>query len=193
MNEYTILPLMNSAFMPGNAAKTIDAFQDTDIRNIAQAELYYFKGDAKVCSCIVEQYLMSPRIELRISACTLSAYSNMTLGNISAAKSRLEEIKNFAQLWDYPETRSSNFNAGSNSTHGSLQCNVANKDKATADIDSKVENEVSNAADSRRPVGGGTHPRRRLKRAVPSAYLLDIWDQCCCICQQRVFLICSLI
>ncbi len=156
MNEYTILPLMNSTFMPGNAAKTIDAFQDTDIRNIAQAEFCYFKGDAKACSRIVEQYLMSPRIELRLSACALSAFSNLTLGNISVAKSRLEEMKNFAKLGNCLETQSLNFNAGGNLTHDSSQYNVTDKHKIIADIDSKVENESSNTAVSGGLVGGYT-------------------------------------
>lgn len=67
MSKCTMLPLLNSAFEPGKAEK----FEDTDVRNIAMAELYCFTGRAKECCEIAERYLEDERMELRLSACML--------------------------------------------------------------------------------------------------------------------------
>lgn len=86
MREYTVLPLLNSAFEPGKALETVEKFEDKDLRNIALAELYYFTGRAKECCEIVEDYLNHEIIELRLSACMLYCYGNLTLGRSIAAK-----------------------------------------------------------------------------------------------------------
>lgn len=44
MSEYTILPLINAAFQPGEAKKMVDSFEDRDFQEIARAEYYYFTG-----------------------------------------------------------------------------------------------------------------------------------------------------
>ena len=96
MKENTVLPLMNTAFIPGKAQETVNNFKDLDVKNIAQAELFYFQGEAKKCSDISGMYLMSPKIELKLSACMLYAYANLTLGDVSASKRGLGEIKDYA-------------------------------------------------------------------------------------------------
>ncbi len=93
MNEKTVLPLTNSSFLPGEAAKTVERFQDVDTRNIARAELYYFQGKAQECSDITELYLMSPKVGHRLTACILYVYANMTLGNVAKSQKGLEDIK----------------------------------------------------------------------------------------------------
>ena len=35
MSEYTILPLINAAFQPGEAKKMVDSFEDRDFQEIA--------------------------------------------------------------------------------------------------------------------------------------------------------------
>ena len=105
MNEKTILPLMNTAFAPGDALKTVESFKDKDIRNIAQAELYYFSNNAQACSDIAELYLASPRIELRLSACILYVYSNLTLGNTTRSKKGLQDIHEYLKQ-EQPEASS---------------------------------------------------------------------------------------
>ena len=57
MSEYTVLPLLNSAFKPGTAVEVVERFEDSDFRNIARAELFYFSGRAKECCEIAESYL----------------------------------------------------------------------------------------------------------------------------------------
>lgn len=56
MSEYTVLPLLNSAFKPGTAVEVVERFEDSDFRNIARAELFYFSGRAKECCEIAESY-----------------------------------------------------------------------------------------------------------------------------------------
>ena len=34
MSEYTVLPLLNSAFKPGTAVEVVERFEDSDFRNI---------------------------------------------------------------------------------------------------------------------------------------------------------------
>mgnify|MGYP004676830641 CR=1 FL=1 len=89
----TVLPLINSLFQPGHAREKVESFRDKSFRDIALGELYYFSGEAQKCSDTVEIYLMSPRLELKLSACMLYTYSNLTLGNARASRRGLEEIK----------------------------------------------------------------------------------------------------
>ena len=75
--DYMVLPLLNSSFEPGRAREVVEGFVDVDLRNIARAE---------ECCEITRGYLSSRVIELRLSACILYGYSNLTLGNVAAAK-----------------------------------------------------------------------------------------------------------
>ena len=93
MDENTVLPLINSTFEPGHALEKAESFKDKNFRDIALAELYYFSGEAQKCSDLVEIYLMSPKLELQLSACMLYVYSNLTLGNARASRRGLDTIR----------------------------------------------------------------------------------------------------
>lgn len=84
MCDYVVLPLLNSSFEPGRAREVVEGFVDVDLRNIARAELFYFTGQAEECCEITRGYLSSRIIELKLSACILYGYSNLTLGNVAA-------------------------------------------------------------------------------------------------------------
>lgn len=84
MCDYVVLPLLNSSFEPGRAREVVEGFVDVDLRNIARAELFYFTGRAEECCEITKGYLSSRVIELRLSACILYGYSNLSLGNVAA-------------------------------------------------------------------------------------------------------------
>ena len=92
MDENTVLPLINSTFEPGHALEKEDSFKDKNFRDIALAELYYFSGEAQKCD-LTEIYLMSPRLELQLSACMLYVYSNLTLGKARASRRGLDTIR----------------------------------------------------------------------------------------------------
>ena len=93
MSEYTILPLINASFQPGEAKRTVDGFEDRDFQKIARAEYYYFTGQAEKCSHIAERYLMSHNIKLKMSSCLLYVYSNLTLGRAVASRKGIREIR----------------------------------------------------------------------------------------------------
>lgn len=78
MCDYVVLPLLNSSFEPGRAREVVEGFVDVDLRNIARAELFYFTGQAEEC--------------------ILYGYSNLTLGNVAAAKRGMEGIQSCVKL-----------------------------------------------------------------------------------------------
>ena len=98
MCDYVVLPLLNSSFEPGRAREVVEGFVDVDLRNIARAELFYFTGQAEECCEITRRYLSSRVIELKLSACILYGYSNLTLGNVAAAKRGMEGIQSCVKL-----------------------------------------------------------------------------------------------
>ena len=77
MNKYTVMPLLNSSIEPAKAREIVAGFEDMDVRNIAQAELFYFMGEAESSSEIAERYLTSEIMELRLSASMIYGYSNI--------------------------------------------------------------------------------------------------------------------
>ena len=98
MCDYVVLPLLNSSFEPGRAREVVEGFVDVDLRNIARAELFYFTGQAEECCEITRRYLSSRVIELKLSACILYGYSNLTLGNVAAAKRGMEGIQSCVKI-----------------------------------------------------------------------------------------------
>ena len=70
-NSGGLLPLLNSSFEPGDGKKTVESFSDPDLRKIAEAELYYFSGEAEKCKEITEGYLEKEEIGIRLSACLM--------------------------------------------------------------------------------------------------------------------------
>lgn len=103
MEKRTVLPLLNSAFEPGKALETVEQFEDKDVRNIARAEFFYFSGKARECSEIARLYLEDETMELRLSACMLYGYANMTLGNSAAARRGLDGIRDCMKKLRYTD------------------------------------------------------------------------------------------
>ena len=89
----TPMPLMNAAFVPGRCQEFVAAISDPRLRDIAQAEYYYFSGQAEEAALKAELYLTHPELSLRLSACLLYAYANLTLGQIPRARHGLEEVR----------------------------------------------------------------------------------------------------
>ena len=88
-----LLPLLNSSFEPGDGKKTVESFSDPDFRRIAEAELYYFSGEAEKCEEITETYLENENISIRLSACLMYSFANFTLGNAEAARNGFLKIQ----------------------------------------------------------------------------------------------------
>ncbi|OUQ60151.1 hypothetical protein B5E56_06865 [Flavonifractor sp. An112] len=87
-----LLPLMNTAFLPGHCAKCIEAMNDGTQKKIAMAEYYYFSGQPELAVREVQLYLTSPDMGARLSACVLYAYANLSIGQIQRARFALSEV-----------------------------------------------------------------------------------------------------
>ncbi|HIU93785.1 MAG TPA: helix-turn-helix domain-containing protein [Candidatus Aphodomorpha intestinavium] len=88
-----LLPLMNSAFLPGGCRACIAAMPEGPQREIAQAEYWYFSGRAAEAAEAAGRQLNSPEMDVQLSACLLYAYANLTLGQIALARRALDEIR----------------------------------------------------------------------------------------------------
>lgn len=102
------MPLMNTAFAPGQAAEAVAAISDPDLRQIACAELAYFSGRAEDAAAIAECYLDSDEPALRLSACLIFSYANLTLGQIQRARAALVRVQQSIDAFDadtLPELR----------------------------------------------------------------------------------------
>lgn len=89
-----LMPLMNTAFQPGSCLEYVNNMEDGPKKDIAFAEYYYFSGHAKEAAQRAELYLTCQDRELRLSACLIYAYANLSVGQITRAKYVLEEMKN---------------------------------------------------------------------------------------------------
>ena len=89
----TLLPLMSGAFPPGRCMEYVESIKDPRLRDIALAEYYYFSGQAEKAAQAVELYLSHPELSLRLSACLLYAYANLSLGEIQGARYAMAEVR----------------------------------------------------------------------------------------------------
>lgn len=94
MDAHMLMPLINSSFEPGQAQACADAVADPRARDIAQSELAYFMGRHSDALALARPHLNSDDPGLRASACLLSVYSNLPLGNIAQARHALGLLEN---------------------------------------------------------------------------------------------------
>lgn len=88
-----LMPLMNTPFQPGSCLEYVNQMEDGPRKDIAFAEYHYFSGHAKEAAQQAELYLTCQNRELRLSACLIYAYANLSVGQIGRAKYALEEMK----------------------------------------------------------------------------------------------------
>lgn len=89
-----LMPLMNSDFEPGHCLEYIDKMEAGEHQEIALAEYYYFSGCPEKAVEKAELYLTSPDLSLKLSACLICAYANLSIGQIHRARHSLAELKN---------------------------------------------------------------------------------------------------
>ena len=78
----TPMPLLNGTFRPGHCQEFVEGIEDPRLRDIARAEYAYFSGRAEEAVRLAELYLSHRDLALRLSACLIYAYANLTLGQI---------------------------------------------------------------------------------------------------------------
>ncbi|MBM6919125.1 LuxR C-terminal-related transcriptional regulator [Intestinimonas butyriciproducens] len=88
------MPLLSSPFVPGHCKEYVERIQDAHVRNIAWAEYYYFSGQPEEAAKIAELYLSHDELSLRLSACLIYTYANLSIGQIQRAKHTLAQIQN---------------------------------------------------------------------------------------------------
>lgn len=89
-----LMPLMNTAFEPGHACEFVASLGAGPRADIARAELAYFTGQSDEAARIAEAHLASDDFEIHLSACLISAYANLPLGNIDRARRSLDDARN---------------------------------------------------------------------------------------------------
>ena len=89
-----LMPLMNTPFHPGDCQKLLAGMKDGARKDIASAEYYYFSGRPEMAKQKAEEYLTCKNPELRLSACLINAFANLSIGQIDQAKQALAEIRN---------------------------------------------------------------------------------------------------
>ena len=92
--QLTPMPLMNTAFEPGHCVEYVNGIQDLRLRDIALAEYHYFSGTPEMAAKEAEVYLHHPDLALRLSACLIYAYANLSIGHIQRAQYTLSEVRN---------------------------------------------------------------------------------------------------
>lgn len=85
--------LMSTAFYPGQCLHLIDSFVDDDVREMAYCEYYYFTGQHDKAVNLTELYLNHSDPMLRLSACLIHTFANLSLNRINAAKGGLKSLK----------------------------------------------------------------------------------------------------
>lgn len=91
--ELMLLPLLNAAFEPGHCVEYVNGIADARLRDIARSEHCYFSGRAEESARIAELYLSNPEPSLRLSACLLYAYANLSIGQIQRVRYALTEVR----------------------------------------------------------------------------------------------------
>ena len=92
-SEFIPMPLLNAPFCPGRCMEYVEKIADARERDIALAEYYYFSGRPEKSSELSELYLSHSEPMLRLSACWIYAYSNLSLGQIQRVRYAMSEIK----------------------------------------------------------------------------------------------------
>ena len=90
---FTMMPLMNTPFLPGQCRETVESMEDGPQKDMAWAEYYYFSAQAEQAAQAAEPYLTSPDLGLRLSACWIYGYANLTTGQIRKARRALETVQ----------------------------------------------------------------------------------------------------
>ena len=88
------MPLLNAQFVPGHCLEYVAALEDERQRNLAMAEYHYFSGRSEEAAREAEVYLSHPEAALRLSACLIYAYANLSIGQIQRAQYTLAQVKN---------------------------------------------------------------------------------------------------
>lgn len=95
LDHANLMPLMNTAFVPGHCREAVEAMAEGPRRDIALAEYHYFSGQPEAAAKAAEPYLTSSDMGARLSACLIYAFANLSLKHIQRAEFALGELNAF--------------------------------------------------------------------------------------------------
>ena len=104
------MPLMCSAFESGMLDYTLAQMPKDGFGAIAHAEAFYYRGLPDDACRLAEPYLTSEDLSLRLSACLICAYANLSLNRSMAARrclKYLEETGKDPRVTENPRARAS--------------------------------------------------------------------------------------
>ena len=87
-----LMPLMNTTFEPGKCLEFINDMPDGPRKQIALAEYYYFSGQPEKAVHETELFLTEADRDIRLSACLIYAYANLSVGMIQRARYALTAV-----------------------------------------------------------------------------------------------------
>ena len=87
------MPLMCSAFESGMLDYTLAQMPKDGFGAIAHAEAFYYRGLPDDACRLAEPYLTSEDLSLRLSACLICAYANLSLNRSVAARRCLRHLE----------------------------------------------------------------------------------------------------
>ena len=85
--------LMSTAFRPGECLNFIQNLKNQDMQKMAYCEYYYFTGEHDKAVDLAELYLSHPDPMLRLSACLIYTFANLSLNRINSATGGLKSLK----------------------------------------------------------------------------------------------------
>ena len=88
-----LMPLMNSAFPPGQCLAWVNAMEEGPRRQIALTEYHYFSGHPEEAVKEAEGFLTCEDLEVRLSACLIYAFASLSMGQIQRARFALAEVE----------------------------------------------------------------------------------------------------
>ena len=92
LDRTNLMPLMNTPFQPGQCLAAVRSMTKGVQRDIALAEYNYFSGKPEEAARKAAAYLTSKDMGVRLSACLIYAYANLSIGEIRLAKFALGEL-----------------------------------------------------------------------------------------------------
>ncbi len=98
------MPLMNAAFSPGHCMEYVQGISDPQQKDVAMAEYYYFSGQPEEAARQAELYLSHPNPALRLSACLIYAYANLSIGQNQRVRHTLSQLRGMLAATSGEET-----------------------------------------------------------------------------------------
>lgn len=87
-----LMPLMNTPFVPGECERAVEGLDDPGMLAVARAEYRYFSGSAEEAAREARKLLAHADPAVRLSACLIYAYANLTLGQAAQSRTALNEM-----------------------------------------------------------------------------------------------------